>query len=194
MHGPRPTPITVSDRQRAVLQSIPKRHTASQRLVRRVRILLALADNPVVESVAEQLHFNRLTVRLWRDRWLQATAILQQAEQQEASESQLLDLIEQILTDAPRPGTPATFTPEQLVQLVAVACEPPEKSGRPIDHWTDRELADELKKRGIVATISPSSVGRFLKGSRPPTAPQPLLAQQQSRRPGGLSPTGHGRL
>ncbi len=181
MHGPRPTPITVSARQRAALQSIPKRHTAVQRLVRRVRIVLALADNPVVEAVAEQLHFNRLTVRLWRDRWLQAATVLEQAEQQQASDSQLLHLIEHLLTDASRPGTPATFTPEQLVQLVAVACEPPEKSGRPIDHWTHRELADELHKRGIVSTISPRSVGRFLKGSRSATAPQPLLAQQQPR-------------
>jgi putative transposase len=178
MHGPRPTPITVSPRQRALLQSIPKRHTAAQRLVRRVRILLALADNPVVDTVADQLHFNRLTVRLWRDRWLQAATVLHQAEQEEASDSQLLDMIEHILTDAPRPGTPATFTPEQLVQLVAVACEPPEKSGRPLDHWTDRELADELKKRGIVSAISPSSVGRFLKGSRTSAPSQPLLAQQ----------------
>jgi putative transposase len=183
MNGPRPTPIAVSSRQRVVLQSILKRHTASQRLVRRVRILLALVDNPAVEAVAEQLHFNRLTVRLWRDRWLQATALLQQAEQEEASDSQLLDLIQQILTDAPRPGTPATFTPEQLVQLVAVACEPPERSGRPIDHWTDRELADELTKRAIVSAISPRSVGRFLKGSRSPTSPQSLLAQRQPRRP-----------
>jgi putative transposase len=182
MSGPRPIPITVSPRQRTVLQSIPKRHTASQRLVRRVTILLALDENPAVEAVAEQLHFNRLTVRLWRDRWLQAATVLEQAEQEEASDSQLLGLVERILTDAPRPGTPATFTPEQLVQLVAVACEPPEKSGRPIDHWTERELADELKKRGIVPAISPRSVGRFLKGSRTPAAPQPLLAQCQPGR------------
>ena len=46
---------------------------------------------------------------------------------------------------------------------MAVACEPPEKSGRPIDHWTGRELADEVKKRQIVNDISPRSVGRFLK-------------------------------
>ena len=171
MNGPRPTPITVSARLRTVLQSIPRRHTASQRLVRRVTILLALADNPAVEAVADQLHFNRLTVRLWRDRWLQAADVLCRAEQEEASDAELLGLVEQILTDAPRSGKPATFTPEQLVQLVAVACEPPEQSGRPIDHWTSRELADELKKRRIVSAISPRSVGRFLKRGPTPAAP-----------------------
>jgi hypothetical protein len=60
---------------------------------------------------------------------------------------------------------------------VAVACEPPEESGRPISHWTSRELADEVKKRRIVAAISPRSVGRFLKRGRVAAAPEPLLAQ-----------------
>ena len=194
MNGPRPTPINVSPRQRALLQSILKRHTASQRLVRRVTILLALADNPAVEAVADRLRLNRLTVRLWRDRWLQAADVLRQAEQQVASDSQLLNLVEQVLTDAPRPGAPATFTPEQLVQLVAVACEPPERSGRPIDHWTSRELADELTKRRIVPAISPRSVGRFLKRGRTPAPPQPLLAQCQPRGPRDLPPASRGRL
>lgn len=181
MNRPSPTPITVTARQRAMLQTISKRHTASQRLVRRVTILLALADNPCIEAVAAQLHLNRLTVRLWRDRWLQAAATLSQAEHDDASDARLLDQVEQVLNDAPRPGKPATFTPEQLVQLVAVACEPPDLSGRPIDHWTSRELADELKKRRIVPAISPRSVGRFLKRGRTPTPPQPLLAQRRPR-------------
>jgi transposase len=83
-----------------------------------------------------------------------------------------------VLADAPRSGAPATFSPEQIVQLVAVACEPPEQSGRPIDHWTARELADEVKKRGLVPDISPRTAGRFLKRGRPATAPQPLLAER----------------
>jgi hypothetical protein len=44
---------------------------------------------------------------------------------------------------------------------VAVACEPPEQSSRPIDHWTARELADEVKKRHIVPDISPAARGIF---------------------------------
>lgn len=45
---------------------------------------------------------------------------------------------------------------------MALACESPEDSGRPISHWTPRELADETIKRGIVKTISPRHLGRFL--------------------------------
>ena len=71
--------------------------------------------------------------------------------------------IEAVLSDEPRPGAPGKFTPEQVTQILAVACEPPEKSGRPITHWTAHELADEVVKRGIVASISPSQVGRYLR-------------------------------
>lgn len=70
--------------------------------------------------------------------------------------------ITETLSDAPRSGAPATFTPEQIVQVVAVACSDPEESDRPITHWSPRELADEALKRGIVSTISVRTVGRFL--------------------------------
>jgi len=171
-------PLTVTPAQLALLQRLARRQTADQRLVRRAGILLALGDDPCVEATARRLRLTRLTVRHWRDRWLQAAPQLQQAEQEQASELALLALIEQVLADAPRPGAPATFSPEQVVQLVAVACEPPEQSGRPIDHWTARELADEVKKRGLVKDISPRSAGRFLKRGRPAAAPKPLLAER----------------
>ena len=90
-------------------------------------------------------------------------------------------MIEAVLTDTPRSGTPATFTAEQIVQIVAVACEPPAESGRPSSHWTPREVADEVRKRGIVETISTRSVGRFLKSGRFEAAPGGVLAQREAR-------------
>lgn len=178
MPGPSAVAVVLSARQRAALQRLQLRQTASQRLVRRVALLLALAADPCVQAVAAQLGLTRLTVRHWRQRWLAAASDLQRAEQEQVSDPQLLRLIEQILDDAPRPGAPATFSPEQIVQIVAVACEPPQKSGRPISHWTARELADEARQRRIVQTISPRSVGRFLKRSPVTAAPQPLLAER----------------
>jgi Homeodomain-like domain len=178
MSGPQALALPLSPLQQALLKRLVRRQTADQRLVRRAALLLALADDPRVQATAQRLGLNRLTVRHWRDRWLQAAPQLQQAEQQQAPESALLGLITQVLADAPRPGTPATFSPEQIVQVVAVACEPPEQSGRPIDHWTRRELADEVKKRRIVQDISPRSVGRFLKRGRVAAAQEPLLAER----------------
>ena len=133
-------PLPVSPTQLALLQRLARRQTADQRLVRRASILLALAADPCVEATARRLRLTRLTVRHWRDRWRDAAGALQQAEQEQATESQWLALLQQLLDDAPRCGTPPTFTPEQIVQIVAVACEPPEQSGRPLSHWTAREL------------------------------------------------------
>jgi putative transposase len=162
-----------------LLERLRQRQTAPQRLIRRVLILLALAANPCLQAAARELGLNRISVRLWRDRWLDAAEALAQAEKDHLPDPQLLGLIEGTLADAPRPGGPATFTPEQIVQIVAVACEPPEKSGRPISHWAHRELADEVKKRLIVRDIAPRSVGRFLKTGRVAAASQPLLAQRR---------------
>lgn len=137
------------------------------------------------EQVAYRLDSHRETVRLWRQRWLEAASALEAAEA-EGDDRALAELIEKILTDEPRSGTPATFAPEQIVQIVALACEAPSASGRPISHWTPRELADEAIKRGIVESISPRSVGRFLKSGRSEATPQPLLAQLGAGRPGSL--------
>jgi putative transposase len=179
MPGPAAAAIAVSATQRGLLQRLAQRQTAPQRLVRRVQVILALAANPCIDAVARQLGLTRVSVRLWRDRWLQAADVLRGAEQTQAPEAHLLGLIEQVFDDAPRSGCPATFSPEQIVGIVAVACEPPAHSGRPISHWTARELADEAGKRHIVKSISPRSVGRFLKTGRVAAAPKPLLAQRQ---------------
>jgi putative transposase len=194
MSGPPPATIELSTRQRALLEQLRQRQTAPQRLVRRVLIVLALATNSCLLATARDLGLNRISVRLWRDRWRAAAEALAQAEKDDLPDRQLLGLIEGILDDAPRPGGPATFSPEQIVQIVAVACEPPEKSGRPISHWTHRELADEVKKRQIVKDIAPRTVGRFLKTGRPAAPSQPLLAQCRPARPGGLSRAGRGGL
>jgi transposase len=87
-------------------------------------------------------------------------------------------MIEQVLSDAPRPGAPVKFTAEQVTEIVAVACEDPENSGRPVTHWTPRELADEVIKRDIVASISPRQVGRFLKSGGTQTSSEPILAER----------------
>jgi len=178
MSKPQAVAIQVSPVHQALLQRLVRRQTADQRLVRRASLVLALAADPCVQALARQQGLTRKSVRRGRDCWREATPALRQAEQDPAAEQPLLRLIEQVLADAFRPGAPPTFSPEQVVQIVAVACEPPPPSGRPISHWTDRELADEVKKRQLVKAISPRSVGRFLKGGRPPAPPQPLLAQR----------------
>lgn len=80
-----------------------------------------------------------------------------------AEPRRLREAVRETLRDAPRSGSPGRFTAEQIAQIIAVACEPPEKSGRPITHWTHRELKDEVEKRSIVDSISESYLGVLLR-------------------------------
>jgi len=98
----------------------------------------------------------------------------------------LRDAIATVLGDLPRAGCGGKFTAEQIAQILAVACEPPEKSGRPVTHWTSRELTDEVVQRGIVPSISVRQVGRFLKGGGASAPQEPVLAQRRSEGRGRL--------
>jgi hypothetical protein len=46
---------------------------------------------------------------------------------------------------------------------MALACEAPKDSERPISQWTGREVADEIVKRGILTRISSRHASRLLK-------------------------------
>jgi transposase len=163
LRGPQPTPIELTERQISILEQITRRQTAAQNLVRRATIILTLADGVNNQQGAECLNLNRETIRTWRNRWLEAAPGLVRAEAAPViSDKELSGFIQTVLADAARPGAPATFTPEEIVQIVAVACESPRDSDRSISHWTHRELTDEVLKREIVSTISSRQVGRFL--------------------------------
>jgi putative transposase len=166
MPGPKPKEIELTRMQRETLNHHIRREKSSQRLVRRAKIILAAADHRNNQHNADLLGITPTTVRLWIERWNMASDILAKAEAEE-NEKSLSVTICNVLADDIRPGRPAGFSPELLCQIIAVACEKPEDSGRPISHWSQRELADEVLKRNLVDKISPRSVGRFLKRSRP---------------------------
>jgi putative transposase len=139
-------------------------------------IVLAFAGQSN-ESIAQIVPCGRHMVGVWRRRWARAFQRLVLVECGE-KDSALPRAIERLLSDSPRRGWPGKFSSEQVTQIIAVACEPPEKCGRPVTHWTPRELADEVKKRSIVESISARQVGRFLKRCRPQAASKPLLVER----------------
>jgi len=143
------------------LEQIARRQTSPQRLVRRAKILLALETGANQCDVTRQMRLNRGTVHTWRQRWLVLAPKLEQLEADGGPDKALTTMIVEALTDHPRAGTPATFTAEQIVQIVAVACEDPADSGRPVSHWTPREVAEAVRQRGMGETSSPRSGGRF---------------------------------
>ena len=160
MRGPKPDEINLTPRLKEILEKIVRRYTNPYWLVIRAKMILYAAAGDNNTEIAQRIDTTPDTVRKWRDRWIEEESRLLAVEDEDIAE--LVGLIETVLSDAPRSGTPDTFTPEQLVQVVAVACEDPHASNREITHWTHRELADEVIQRGIVDTISPRHVGRIL--------------------------------
>ena len=141
-------PVTILPDQREVLEQLVRTHSTPQQLAMRARLILHAADAMGVHASARELSVWPKTVRYWRKRWRTADDKRSVVER---------------LADAPRSGSPATFTPEQICAVVAMTCEKPSESERPISHWSQREIADEAMRRGLVPSISQRSVGRFLK-------------------------------
>ena len=154
--------VLVSERQMHVLQAIVRTRLAPQRLVERCRIVLMSGTGHENMEQARALGVDRQRVRRWRHRWAKAQQTLAAAEQEGASDRDLERLILGVLADDARPGAPATFSPEQLAAIISLACEPPGDSDLPVSHWTPPELAREAIKRGIVKSISPRHLDRFL--------------------------------
>ncbi len=123
-----------------MLSALLRRASCSQALALRVRIILGAGADQRNEPLARQVGCTPKTVHKWRGRWLAAITRLSLADDEPAA---LAQAIAAVLADAPRSGAPGTFTA-----------------------WTPRESAAEATRQGIVGTISPRSVGRFLNGRR----------------------------
>ncbi len=173
------TPIDLSAEQNRLLRSIVSSREVPHGLVQRAAIVLAASQGRTNKAIAQERGLCEETAGLWRKRWAQGQAELAELERQP---KRLREAVGTLLADRPRPGCPATFTPEQICRVLAMTCEKPPEH---LSHWTRPELAREAIRRGIVERISKTSVGRFLKSGRSQTPPDPLLAE--SRR-GGRGP------
>ncbi len=145
-------PIELSSAHEGELKALVRTHSTPQKLAERARIVLLAATGLGVDETARRLGVWRKTASTWRRRWRDADATAGVAVR---------------LSDAPRSGAPATFTPEVICKIVALSCEDPETLDVPISHWSQSELARQAVRRGIVESISHGSVGRFLKRSGP---------------------------
>ena len=141
-------PVTILPEQREVLEQLVRTRSTTQQLALRARMILQAADDVGVRESARELGVWPKTVRYWRGRWRQAPPAQSVPER---------------LADAPRSGAPATYTPEEICAVIAMTCERPSESERPISHWSQREIAAEAIQRGLVPYVSQRSVGRFLK-------------------------------
>lgn len=152
MPGPKPPSVELTTEERDELENLVRRHKTGQQVADRARIVLLAADGKNNSEIARELALEPDTVRLWRQRWLGLSGMA----------SRELGVADR-LSDAPRSGTPARISPEQVARIVALACEAPSESGRPVSQWSTTELAAEIVRRGIVETISPRHAARLLK-------------------------------
>ena len=125
--------ILISEKQQEILQIIVRSTTVPQRLIQRARIILLSFERVRNEEIATQVGLSRKQVGLWRRRWKQSFDSLVSIECREPHAT-LKRTIEDVLSDAPRAGAHGNFTAEQMTQIMAIACESPEQSGRPVDH------------------------------------------------------------
>jgi transposase len=155
MPGPQPERIALSDKVQLDLERMTVRHTTGQQKAQRARIILKAAEGKNNAEIGREVKQSIDMVRLWRRRWRALEPI------------GLDDLsVEERLDDLPRPGAPSRLSTDQVCQIEQMACEAPDKAGRPISQWTGREIADELVARGIVGSISARHAGRLLKRGR----------------------------
>src|SRR5438093_12897653 len=137
MPGPKPPEIVLTADEHRELERLVCAHKTGQALVRRARVVLLAATGYSNTAIAEQVPMDIEAVGLWRRRWT-AWRGVPLAE---------VDVAKR-LADAPRPGVQPRLTPEQVCHILALACEQPNGSGRPISQWSHRDLADEIVRRG----------------------------------------------
>ena len=135
-----PQILKLSDDEQAELEQLIKRQNTPQQIALRGKIVLYANLGKNNREISRILNISRNMVILWRNRWLASSG------------SELLT--SQRLEDLEGVGTPAKFSMEQVIELFALACSPPEDYGRQISHWTARELVDEIMKQGIIKSIS----------------------------------------
>jgi transposase len=141
---PRTSPyhIKLTGDERRRLESVARRYTSPYRDVVRARIVLYAADGLGNDEIAARLDTPRQVVSKWRKRFF---------------EERLPGL-----TDLARGGRPPDFPPDVVVTIKAMACELPAKAEQPLARWQCPDLARAAVEQGIVASISGTTIWRWL--------------------------------
>lgn len=135
--------LELTDLERQGLEAHCRRGTTEQRVVRRARAILAVADGAAYRAVARELGQRRNTVRKWCRRFA----------------SERLEGIR----DRPRSGRPPVFTPGARTQIIGLACRAPGDEGcSNNDRWTLDLLVKTALRQGIVPAIHRATVARLL--------------------------------
>ncbi|MEU9123565.1 IS630 family transposase [Streptomyces sp. NPDC048506] len=137
----RPITLTASERQRLKKAAYVRKTPHQARVRSQIALLAAQGRSNARIAVEVGVHVD--TVRTWRGRFADGGL--------------------PALADRRRSGRPARFTPVQVAEAKALACQLPAETGVPLARWSCPELAAELTARGVTDTVSPSTVRRWLR-------------------------------
>jgi transposase len=158
-------PMTVL--QLSILKEQKNRQNIGVQTLVRIQILLSAQQGQSNSQVKRDLGVSLNTVKTWRRRWLSAYKSLliyeSKYEKKAFSLSAYKGEILQVLQNLPRSGAPKRITLDQEQQIIALACEEPEKHGLELTDWTHEMLAKTAIAKGIIDRISPAQTGRILK-------------------------------
>ena len=164
-----------------ILRKNVRSKTLGDSLKERSTIVLSASEGYNNRQIAKEHGLEEHRVSHWRTRW---HAFHEQWKRLDPALRPKMSakLVRLWLSDAKGRGKKPTITAEQRALILAVSCEPPGKSGYPHTHWTDRLLAAEVMKRGIVAHVSHVWIWRFLKSARPEAAQKSILVERKHRK------------
>ena len=178
--------VALDTHEKEILRKILCSKTLGSFLRERVQIVLGAADGLTNRQIVKHYGLEEHRVSQWRTRWHKYHEQWKQ-EEPKLRPKMSAKLVREWLSDAKGRGPKRTITDEQRALILAVACDPPSQSGYPHTHWTDRLLAAEVVKRGIVEHVSHVWIWNFLKEQRPETASKPLLVESERQRLGRVS-------
>jgi transposase len=138
----RARPVRLISAQRRVLKRRARGHKTPYRDRVRAQIVLDAARDLPNAVIARRCGVCEDTVRTWRGRF--------SVEGMDG------------LADRPRSGRPPGFTPVQVAEVKALACQLPADAEVPLSRWSSIELARHAIDTGIVQAISASTVRRWL--------------------------------
>jgi len=131
----------MTEKEHETIQETARSRTAAVRTVERARIIRASSEGQSVAEIASGLQLKAAKVRKWIHRF---------------NERGLAGLV-----DEPRAGRPATYTSEEVSEVVAAALSDPQSLGLPFASWTlDRLEAYLNEVKGI--SIKRSRVNELL--------------------------------
>jgi transposase len=117
---------TLTPEEKAAIAKLARSRTAAAREVERARVILLASKGKRVPAIAQELELTEITVRAWLKRF----------------NDEGLDG----LADLPRSGRPATYSAEQVAEVIATALSDPQQLGQPFACWTLDRLETYLNE------------------------------------------------